>query len=339
MAHYHPVVFAAGRSIAGESLGFHAYSLRVDNCSNQWYLEESTVSFIPPYSLGMCLRLYGTAVAILLAQPPVGQPQPAPIAGEQVVGVYSDQLRTEVAGVPIRNFSLVQTVSDLTEGPEPATPPAGVDRLWADTAGNIHHLHADTTDRELVDPSNANTLLPLGGDIVGFLNATSIAAGAVIASKLGAGAAAANVGALGGVLTGLLPNPGLAAGAVTQRRFAAATTSSPSAASGGFVDIPDPQITLATSGGDVFGVFLGTFSSNTAGAIMGLQVALSPISAISPVNQWAVNVGQGFMMVTMGLWTGLSAATYTFKGQMSVNAGTITAYATSRYAFALELKA
>jgi hypothetical protein len=171
--HYYPVVVPAGRSVAGDSLGFHAYSLRVDNCTNQWYLEESSLAYIPPYSLGMCLRLYGTGVAILLAQAPVGQPQLAPIAGEQLVSVYSDQLRTEVPAAAIRQFSFIQSVSDLTEGPQPARPPTGTDRLYADTTGNIHHLHADGTDLTLYDGSNIAPILggfPVGGDARGTIS-------------------------------------------------------------------------------------------------------------------------------------------------------------------------
>lgn len=173
MAHYHPVVYPAGQSVAGESLGFHAYSLRIDNCTNQWYLEESTVSFIPPYSLGMCLRLYGTAVAILLAQAPVGQPQLAPIVGEQVVGVFSDQLRTEVAASPIRQFTLVQSVSDLTQGPMPATPPVGVTRMWAAADGTIHYLLPNATDATLLSSTNYAAYVggsPLGGDLTGTVS-------------------------------------------------------------------------------------------------------------------------------------------------------------------------
>jgi hypothetical protein len=171
--HYYPVVFPAGRSLAGDSLGFHAYSFRVDNCTNQWYLEESTVSYIPPYSLGMCLRLYGTGVAILLAQAPIGQPQLAPIAGEQVVGVYSDQLRTEVAASPIRNFSLIQTVSDFQQGPQPANPPNSTTRMWADPAGTLHRLLPNGQDATIVDSSNISsyvTSATLGGDLYGIVS-------------------------------------------------------------------------------------------------------------------------------------------------------------------------
>jgi hypothetical protein len=202
MPHFYPVVIQSGKSLAGDSLGFHAYSLRIDNLTNQWLLEETSLAWIPPYSLGSCLRLYGTGVAILLNQAPAGQPQPAPVAGEQSVGVYSDQLRTEVAGTAVRQFTLIQAVSDLTEGPQPAYPPVGVDRLYADTQGRIHHLHSDGTDLILVDPSQG-----------GVITSAMILDGTIQAADLAAGVAAANVGALGGVLTGTLPNPGMQAGA------------------------------------------------------------------------------------------------------------------------------
>jgi len=159
MPHYYPVVLPAGKSLAGDSLGFHAYSLRIDNLTNQWLLEETSLAWIPPYSLGVCLRLYGTGVGIILNQAPIGQPQLAPLTGEQAVGVYSDQLRTEVAGSPVRQYSLVQSVSDLTQGAQPALPPVAVDRLWADNQGNIHHLHSNGQDIVLVDNTNLSTSL------------------------------------------------------------------------------------------------------------------------------------------------------------------------------------
>jgi hypothetical protein len=93
-------------------------------------------------------------------------------------------------------------VSDLTEGPQPAYPPIGVDRLYADTQGRIHHLHADGTDLILVDPSQG-----------GVITSAMILDATIQAADLAAGVAAANVGALGGVLTGTLPSPGMAAGA------------------------------------------------------------------------------------------------------------------------------
>jgi hypothetical protein len=182
--HFYPVVIPAGRSLPGDSLGFHAYSLRIDNLTNQWLLEETSLAWIPPYSLGVCLRLYGTGVAIVLNQAPSGQAQPAPLAGEATVGVFSDQLRTEVAGSPVRQFALVQAVSDLTEGAQPAFPPVGTCRLWADNTGTIHHEHSDGTDYIVLDAHNFTSYVtpPYVLNIV-------------------------NTQALGGVLAGTLPNP------------------------------------------------------------------------------------------------------------------------------------
>jgi len=158
MPQYYPVVIRSGQSVMGASLGFHAYSLRIDNLTNQWLLEESSTAWIPPYSLGTCLRLYGTSVALIVNQAPVGQPQLTPITGEEAIGVYSDQYRTEVGGQAVRQFTLVQSVSDLTEGAQPALPPVAVDRLWADNQGNIHHLHSDGTDLTLIDRSNVQLI-------------------------------------------------------------------------------------------------------------------------------------------------------------------------------------
>jgi hypothetical protein len=234
VTHVTPFILQAGRSVQGSSLGYHAYSLRVDNLSNQWLQEESTLTWIPPYSLGVVLRLWGTSVALLIAAAPVGQPQLQPIAGEYAVAVFSDEFRTENPGVPVRQFTLVQSVSDLTEGPQPALPPVSVDRLYADPQGNIHHIHSDGTDLILYDIKQ-----PLSGALSGFLPnpqlavgsvgssqildgsiATAdigaqqitqplIAAGAVAASNIAPGAAASNVGALGGALGGALPNPSI----------------------------------------------------------------------------------------------------------------------------------
>ena len=208
MPHFYPIVLPGGKSLAGDSLGFHAYSLRIDNLTNQWLLEETSLAWIPPYSLGVCLRLYGTGVGIILNQAPIGQPQLTPITGEQAVGVYSDQIRTEVAGSPVRQYSLVQAVSDLTQGPQPALPPVGVDRLYADASGNIHHLHSNGQDIILVDPTQS-----------GVVTTGMILDGTIQNADLASGVASANIGTLGGVLTGTLPNPSLAASSITSDKL------------------------------------------------------------------------------------------------------------------------
>lgn len=102
MSHLSPFVVVAGRSVQGVSLGFHAYSLRIDNLSNQWLQEESSLAWFPPYSLGTIIRLYGTAVAMLYNVAPQGQVQLPPVQGEYAIAVYADEYRTETSptGIP-----------------------------------------------------------------------------------------------------------------------------------------------------------------------------------------------------------------------------------------------
>jgi len=216
VAHVAPYIVVGGRSLQGQSLGFHAYSLRVDNLSNQWLQEETTLAWIPPYSLGVVLRLYGTQVALLLNTAPIGQPQPSALIGEYAVVVYSDELRVDVPGAPVRQFTLVQAVSDLTQGPEPALPPTGVDRLWADTSGNIHHVHSNGVDCQLVDPCQSGVLIQAmfaTGSVTssaildGTIQTVDIGNQQITPALLAPGAAASNVGALGGSLSGSLPSP------------------------------------------------------------------------------------------------------------------------------------
>jgi hypothetical protein len=93
----------------------------------------------------------------------------------------------------------------------------GDEGLWNDGSGTSKFRKADGTD---VVPGS----VVLSGDVAGPAAATviqpsavttsKIAAGAVTATQLGAGASASNVGVLGGVLSGTLPNPTMAAGAV-----------------------------------------------------------------------------------------------------------------------------
>jgi hypothetical protein len=191
-------------------------------------------------------------VAIILNRAPTGQPQLAPIVGEYTSGFYSDEYRTEVAGAPVRQFTLVQSVSDLTQGPEPAFPPVGIDRLWADTQGLIHHLHSNGVDTILTDPLQ-----------VGVVTSGMILDGTIAAADMAAGAAAGNVGALGGVLTGTLPSPSMAAGAAAGNVGALSGALSgflpnPALASGVAISNPNitnPIITGSVTGSPSFGTW------------------------------------------------------------------------------------
>lgn len=232
MPHISPIAIPGGRSLLGISLGFHAYSLRVDNLSNQWLQEQSSLAWIPPYSLGLVMRLYGTSTALILNQAPVGQPSLVPIAGEYAFVVYSDEYRSETTGVPVREFSLVQSVTDLTLGPQPATPITGVLRLWADPTGVLHRLMSTGADFSEIDTGTVlggvlNGTLPNPGMAAGAVGQTQLQTGSVTSAAIldgsiqtvdignqqitsaliAPGAAASNVGSLGGALSGTLPNP------------------------------------------------------------------------------------------------------------------------------------
>lgn len=107
------------------------------------------------------------------------------------------------------------TTLDVVEGTIPANPGAGIARIWVDT-NDVLHVENSTG----VDASYIDTLTALGGVLSGTLPNPGMAAGAVAAGNLAAGAAASNVGALGGSLTGTLPNPGVANGAIGTAQIA-----------------------------------------------------------------------------------------------------------------------
>ena len=260
----------------GSSLGYHAYSLRVDNISNQWLQEESTLVWIPPYSLGVVVRLWGTSVALLIPAAPVGQAQQAPISGEYAVAVFSDEMRAENPGVPVRQFTLVQAVSDLTEGPQPAFPPVGVDRIWADSSGRIHHLHSDGTDLILVDPAQT-----------GVVTSGMILDGTIQAVDMAAGAAAGNVGALGGGLTGTLPNPGLASASVGIAQIASPLLARYTFAMPGNTNLTQTTWQTIAQGSMADGIYLVIAQfviQNNGAQAWNCAVAIADISN----NYWAV---------------------------------------------------
>jgi hypothetical protein len=64
-------------------------------------------------------------------------------------------------------------VSDLTWSAQPALPPPGVSRLYADVNGQLHYILPSGTDRTIIDTGNlaANVATqPLGGDLYGTIN-------------------------------------------------------------------------------------------------------------------------------------------------------------------------
>jgi len=279
MAHIAPyVVNSSSAGLQGISLGFHAYSLRIDNLSNQWLQEVSSLAWIPPYSLGVVLKLYGTSVALLLIRAPTGQPQLQPVFGEYAVAMYSDETRAEVAGVPVREFTLVQAVSDLSQGPMPAFPPNGVSRLWADTFGNIHYLLPTGADAQLVD-----TKLALGGILSGTLpNAQSNPSAAPTWTRLNfpSGAYIRDYG----------PNP---VGGVNYVELDALTVSGPSALSA--LNVNAGNLNLAAgvniNGGSLGGALAGALPNPT----------LATLSKVRLLSLFQQGLG-GYSTTAVGVW-------------------------------------
>lgn len=305
MPHLYPVVIPGGQSIRGASLGFHAYSLRIDNLSNQWLQEQSTLAWVPPYALGTCIRMYGTAVALILNASPTGQPQLQPIAGEYASGFFSDEYRTEVAGVPVRQFTLVQTVSDLTEGPEPALPPVGVCRIWADPNGVLHHVHSDGTDATLIDTSTV-----LGGALVGRMPNPTLAPNSVGSSQ---------------IIDGSIVSADLAAGAATS--LVGSYLSNSSFSTGGTLSTwleTDVRATLSGyTGAPALFSFSIPFVSSVAGATV--QVGLGFNGTLTHPLYYANTPGGGYGMTASGsIITAVSTSNTRVSVFVNVSAGTVT---------------
>jgi hypothetical protein len=59
---------------------------------------------------------------------------------------------------------------DISQGSQPANPPASTVRLWADGSGNLHYLSSSGVDKTLLD-----TTTPLGADLYGTISNAHIA--------------------------------------------------------------------------------------------------------------------------------------------------------------------
>jgi len=160
-------------------------------------------------------------------------------------------------------------VSDLTQGPQPALPPVGVDRLYADSSGNIHHLHTNGQDFILFDSNQ-----PLGGVLTGYLpnpgpaaliDTQSFRANGSLAPSTGAG-----IELVYSNPTGTIQSYDRSAGAYRDATIAART------------------ITLAPQGGDVIPNLHNISSTATAGAnaIVGSWVQYPSIQITPGPGNW-----------------------------------------------------
>jgi hypothetical protein len=61
------------------------------------------------------------------------------------------------------------TTVDISQGSQPANPPASTVRLWADGSGNLHFLSSTGVDKTVIDSTT-----PLGNDLYGAVTSASI---------------------------------------------------------------------------------------------------------------------------------------------------------------------
>lgn len=175
-----------------------AYGCIVDNITNQWLYELGRRRFIPPYQAGVTIPLAGVVSDSITLQTPGNMIQATPIAGEYVTVSYTEDGQLAGLGINVGSFTAPPpvVVTDFQQGNKPAPPAAGVTRVWADLAGELHRELATAADAQVLDTASN---------------------GLVTAALLAAGVAASNVGALGGVLSGTLPNPGINLSAFSNR--------------------------------------------------------------------------------------------------------------------------
>jgi hypothetical protein len=86
---------------------------------------------------------------------PINQPLTFSPDNTYDIGSPTNRPRNVYVGTSLTATTSVTTGSvDLTQGPQPSAPPVGVDRIYADLIGNIHHLHSNGTDLVLFDCGN-----------------------------------------------------------------------------------------------------------------------------------------------------------------------------------------
>lgn len=95
-------ILPAGVALTNQQLGWFAYSVRIDNMTSQYLQEQNTQAWIAPYTFGTVIKLPGVqTVGISLTAPP-GKPEPAVVANEYAVAVYSSDSNVEIPGLEYR---------------------------------------------------------------------------------------------------------------------------------------------------------------------------------------------------------------------------------------------
>lgn len=82
--------FAVGAKAQYQAIGFNAYSVQIDNNTNQWLLVADVGVYISPYTIGVVYPLHGTSTASFSYTAKPGTQQAATIAGEVATVTYYD---------------------------------------------------------------------------------------------------------------------------------------------------------------------------------------------------------------------------------------------------------
>lgn len=130
----------------------------------------------------------------------------------------------------------------------------------------------------------------------------------------------------------------IAANAVTQSNVAVGSSSGPTTTSTSMVDMTDMSITFTTTGGNVLCMVVANLETSSAGAGGFMALRMDTGTDSQEVAHTMTNSGSSYTLCTFYLFTGVSAASHTFKGRWRTTTGTMTATGTRRIMAAVELK-
>ena len=141
------------------------------------------------------------------------------------------------------------------------------------------------------------------------------------------------------ILDGTIATADLAGHSISQTSVATGATNNPTTTSGAFVDVPEMALTMTTTGGDVLAWFTTAAQPTILSAICTFSFKVDAGGNVfqNPASQPA-STSALCAVSLVGVFTGLSAGSHTFKVQWATNAGTLQAYATLRYLIVVELK-
>jgi hypothetical protein len=98
----------------------------------------------------------------------------AGLTGQIIVYASPDTLQIPQFWSIGRAIQSQVTSLDLIQGVQPPNPPANTTRLWSDASGHLHLAQSTGTDYTVLDTNNYGSIITLGGDLYGAINAAHI---------------------------------------------------------------------------------------------------------------------------------------------------------------------